>query len=387
MADFSLNISPGVILGSHVLSRLGQIVPRWTGDAEKRFMLVSDPALRDFGIEEKALQSLKENEIEAVVFDEMPAASSDAIANALSLARGARVRAIISLGGIKAASIGRAAAALYNESGGIYEYIEGRKPLSAPLPFVCVPTTCRDPSMFTSRTPISDARNNQLVFMKIQDSVCKGVVIDPNVYMHIPQNTQRAMLFQSAVLAFECFISAKASFFSDAILAKALELLLRALDAEGNSASGVSQEMLAAQGGFLASLGAAVSAPGAATALSTACNSRYRLPSSVISAILFPHIVEDAFRSSAEKTLALARMLGVGPFLAGERHDDEGARAAHELRNMLDKLGLPVRLKDTGLSMEQLAAAAEDACGMEFMSYTPRSMTSDDLFDLAKRAY
>ena len=88
MADFLLRVSPNVILGSHVLSRLGQIIPRWTGDAEKRFMLVSDPSLRDFGIEEKALQSLKESGIEPVVFDEMPTASSDVLANALSLARG-----------------------------------------------------------------------------------------------------------------------------------------------------------------------------------------------------------------------------------------------------------------------------------------------------------
>ena len=387
MADFLLRVSPNVILGSHVLSRLGQIIPRWTGDAEKRFMLVSDPSLRDFGIEEKALQSLKESGIEPVVFDEMPTASSDVLANALSLARGARVRAVISLGGIKAATVGRALAALYSEEGDVYEYIEGKQPASAPLPFIEIPTTCRDPAMFMNKTPIADARNNQIIYMKTQDDVCKGVIIDPNVYIHIPENTQVAMLFQSAVLAFESFVSTKSSFFSDAILAKALELIFAALAAEENGASSVAKEELAAQGGLLASLGAAVSAPGAATALATACNARYRTPSSVVSAILLPHIVEDTFRASAEKTLVFAKVLNEATGLSVDGHDDEGLAMSQELRSMLDKLGLPVRLKDAGLAIEQLAAAAEDARKMEYMSYTPRAMTGDDLFDLAKRAY
>ncbi len=383
MADFFLKISPNIILGSHTLSRLGQIIPRWTGDAEKRFMLVSDPILREYGIEEKALQSLKENKIEVVLFDNMPAADSSVVSNALSLARGARVRATIALGGIKAAMVGRAVSALYNEGGDIYDYIEGAKPLSAPLPFIQVPSTCRDPTMFMNKTPIVDARNNQLTFMKIQEDLCKAVVIDPNIYIHIPENTQNAMLFQSAVLAFEGYISAKASFFSDAVLAKALELIFRALDPEQKNTSGISPEMLAAQGGCLASLGAAASSPGIATALAAACNARYRTPSSVVSAILFPHIVEDALRSSLEKTMTLAKILGI----AAEERDIRTASVENELRKKLDRLGLPLRLKDAGLTIEQLAAAVEDACKMDFMNWSPRNMTSDDLFDLAKRAY
>ena len=387
MADFSLKALPNVILGSHVLSRLGQIIPRWTGDVEKRFMLVCDPSLRDYGIEEKALQSFKENEVEVILFDEISIASSSEVEDALSLARGARPRAIVSLGGIKAAAIGRATAALYSEEGDIYDYIEGRLPASEPLPFVEVPTTCRDPAMFMNKTPVADARNKQISFVKIQEDLCKGVIIDPNVFVHIPQNTQRAMILQATVLAFEGFISTKGNFFTDAMLAKALEMLLLALDVEDNVVLGSPKEELAAQGGFLASLGATVSAPGAATALATACNARYRTPSSVVSAILFPHVVEDAFRSRAEKTLALAKMLKSAPASASEEGEDDGSLAARKLRSILDNLGLPVRLKDAGLTMEQLAAAVEDACKMEFMSHTPRAMTSDDLFDLVKRAY
>ena len=121
MADFLLKALPNVVLGSHVLSRLGQVVPRWTGNVEKRFMLVSDPVLRNFGIEEKALSSLKESGAETIVFDATAQSTSDEVVDALSIARGARVRAVIGLGGITTASVGRAVAALYSEEGDVYE--------------------------------------------------------------------------------------------------------------------------------------------------------------------------------------------------------------------------------------------------------------------------
>ena len=381
MADFLLRALPNVVLGGHVLSRLGQVIPRWTGNVEKRFMLVSDPVLRDFGIEERALDSLKESGAETIVFDATAQSSSAEVADALVLARGARVRAVIGLGGITTASVGRAVAALYNEKGDVYNYIEGKQPVAAPLPFIEVPTTCRDHAMFMNKTPITDARNNQIVYMKIQDDVCKGVVIDPNVFRYMPINTQSAMLLQSAVLAFEGFISTKASFFTDAMLAKSLGLIFSALDAKDGVELPISPDELAAQGGFLASLGVTVSAPGVATALAAACDARYRSHSSIISAILFPHIVEDAGHSSAKKAQAMARILKAGD------EEDAGAAAARALRGMLERLDLPVRLRDAGLSVEQLAAAAEDASKMEYMSYTPRAMTGDDIFDLAKRAY
>ena len=39
------------------------------------------------------------------------------------------------------------------------------------------------------------------------------------------------------------------------------------------------------------------------------------------------------------------------------------------------------------MSIEQLSLVAEDGSKLELMSSLPRSMTSDDLFDLIKQAY
>ena len=60
---------------------------------------------------------------------------------------------------------------------------------------------------------------------------------------------------------------------------------------------------------------------------------------------------------------------------------------AENIRQRLAKQNLPVRLKDLNLTMEQLATAAEDAGQLDVMTMLPRSMTTDDLFELMKLAY
>ena len=57
------------------------------------------------------------------------------------------------------------------------------------------------------------------------------------------------------------------------------------------------------------------------------------------------------------------------------------------VRQHLAKANLPARLKDLAVTMEQLALVAEDAGSLELINSLPRSMTSDDLFDLIKLAF
>lgn len=61
--------------------------------------------------------------------------------------------------------------------------------------------------------------------------------------------------------------------------------------------------------------------------------------------------------------------------------------AIEEIRRRLAQANLPTRLKDIGLSIEQLVAISEDAVSLSFMNYIPKPMRSDDVFELLKQAY
>jgi len=382
MADFVFRISPNVILGPYTMARLGQIASAWGSN----YMLIADPILKEFNLIEKAVAALEEKGISVFVFDDITsAATSSTLEQALALARGAHVHGVISFGGTKTASLGRAIAALFYETHDLYDYLGGAQPYSGALPFIEVPSTCRDSFVFMDRTPVIDARNRQLRLIKTQPGVCKAVVIDPNLYMHMSPNTAVSMVFHAITLAVEGYVSTKSNFFSETILGKSIEMLLLALDPEQSKLVGTPSEMLIAQGGCMASMGVAVSSPGVATAISLACNARYKTSTSLVCSVLLPYIMEDAARAKLDRIATIGKMLGVSS--AGLDTNEIARAAIDDIRRRLALAGLPTRLKDLGLSIDQLVPAAEDAAALDLMNYIPRAMSSDDLFDLIKQAY
>ena len=135
----------------------------------------------------------------------------------------------------------------------------------------------------------------------------------------------------------------------------------------------------------MASLAAATSSVGIASLLALAINSRFKISRSLVSSIIFPFMIEDVAKFKLDKIEKITKLF-IG--------DSEGISQencvqvfAENIRQRLAKQNLPVRLKDLNLTMEQLATAAEDAGQLDVMTMLPRSMTTDDLFELMKLAY
>ena len=382
MADFIFKISPNIILGSYIATRLGQHASDW-GD---RFMLVVDPILKESGTTAKITQSLDERGVEYFVFDEIPStANTETLKDALLLARESHVHGVIAVGGGRTLNLAKAVCALYREKGDLYEYIDGKAATTSPLPLICVPTTVRDSFIFTDRTPVSDARSTKIRLLKTQNGLCKLVLWDPNLQINLTEKQSACMSIEVLSFAIEGYLSQKSNFFSDMIIEKSVQLLSYALDGVPSLSITTPQEVLLTQGGCMASLGGASSSFGVANLLANAINSRYQISRSLTTAILLPYIIEDAASYRADKLATLAKLLRA---CTQETETADAVTALTEyVRQKIAKVNIPARLKDLSLTIEQLSLAAEDAGELDLMNSLPRSMTTDDLFDLIKRAY
>lgn len=382
MADFIFKISPNIILGSYIATRLGQHASDW-GD---RFMLVVDPILKESGTTAKITQSLDERGVEYFVFDEIPnTASTETLKDALLLARESHVHGVIAVGGGRTLNLAKAVCALYREKGDLYEYIDGKAATTSPLPLICVPTTVRDSFIFTDRTPVSDARSTKIRLLKTQNGLCKLVLWDPNLQINLTEKQSACMSIEVLSFAIEGYLSQKSNFFSDMIIEKSVQLLSYAFDGVPSLSITTPQEVLLTQGGCMASLGGASSSFGVANLLANAINSRYQISRSLTTAILLPYIIEDAASYRADKLATLAKLLRACP---QETETADAVTALTEyVRQKIAKVNIPARLKELSLTIEQLSLAAEDAGELDLMNSLPRSMTTDDLFDLIKRAY
>lgn len=383
MADFIFKISPNIVLGSYTANRLGQYALEYG----QNFMVIMDPVLKESGTSEKVLNSLKEKNVEYFVFDEVPnCADTETLSNTLKLAQDAKVHGIIAVGGGRVLSLGKAVCAVYYENKNVYDFIDDQMvPGNRMLPLICVPTTNRDSFLFTDSTMVTDSRSSKAKLIKTQNGLCRLVLWDPNLQIALTEKQVEIMAVEALGFAVEGYLSQKATFFSDMIIEKAVQLLSYALDGAPSLSITTPQEVLLAQGGCMASLGAASSSYGAAHLLSVAINSRYKVSRSLSMAILLPYIIEDAATFRADKLAVLAKLLRACEQDATPA--EASATLAEYVRNKIAKVNIPARLKDLSLSIEQLALAAEDAGELDLINNLQRSMTTDDLFEIIKKAY
>lgn len=382
MADFVFRLAPNIVLGSYTVSRLGQFAREWGS----KFMVILDPILKEVETAQKITQSLADRKIDFFVFDTFSGtADSECVKAALSLAKKAHVQGVIAAGGSKALNLGRAVSTLYNETNEVYDYADGAVPSAEPLPLLCVPTAIRDMFLFTEYTPLIDARSSRFMVLKAPQGLCKLALFDPTLALTLRQNQRDALSIETLCLAVEAYISQKATFFSDMIVEKSVELLSYAIDGSPSLVVTTPAEVLLCQAGCMASLGAASSAFGAASLLSLCINARFNISRSLSTNILFPYLLEDAAMCKAERLAKLSRIVRAAP---AEASTEEAAAAFTEyVRQHLAKANLPTRLKDLGVTIEQLSLAIEDAGGLDFMNSLARSMTSDDLFTFIKQAF
>jgi alcohol dehydrogenase class IV len=382
MADFIFRISPNIVLGSYTVSRLGQYAREWGS----RYMVLMDPILKEVNLADKVLQPLIDRKVNFFVFNEFGEGSdTKTIDRALTLAREGHIHGIIAAGGAKALNTGCVVASLYNENHDLYDFVDGAVPTTAAVPLICVPTTIREPFIYTSSTPVIDSRSHQIKLLKGQNGLCRLALLDPNLTLTLTENQNTAMSLETLCLAFEAYLSQKATFFSDMLIEKAVELMGYALDGAPSLEITTPAEILKSQSGCMASLGAAVSSPGVGTLLSMCINARFKISRSLIASILFPYIIEDTGTFKTDRVEKFARIMRAVP--DDVKGVDAAGGFAESIRQRLAKANLPTRLKDLSVSIEQLALAVEDAGQLEFVNSLPRSMTTDDLFDLIKLAY
>ena len=382
MADFIFKISPNIVLGSYAITRIVQ----YAQELGSKFMVIIDPMLKEVGISDKILQPLDEHKIDYFIFDEITnGATTQIISQALTLSREAHIHGVIAVGGAKTINIAKSVCSIFYEVHDLYEFVDGASPTVAPLPLLCVPSTMRDPFIFSPFTPVIDSRSNKNRLLRNKDGLVKLVLFDPNLSLTLTENQTASMAIETLCLATESYISQKSTFFSDMIVEKGMELLGYALDGSPTLTITTPAEVLLTQGGCMASLASSMSAPGCATLLAQTINARCRISRSLVSSILYPYIIEDAAKFKADKIAKLSKILRAAPEEATQEEAVSGL--TEYVRQKLAQNNLPARLKDLSITIDQLALCAEDAGELDLINTLPRSMTSDDLFDLLKLAF
>jgi alcohol dehydrogenase len=200
-----------------------------------------------------------------------------------------------------------------------------------------------------------------------------------------PPKFTATTLMDTFLAGVEGYLSSRNNFLSETFFLPALAMIGKTIGPLRDAPDDLRVRMNASTAGLLVALGLTVSRTGVGAALSYAINGRFMVPKSWVASILLPHVMEFYAGVAAEKLAAVAGFLGEE--VSSSAPVEGAARAVEAVRRILGSLGLPTRLRDFDLNLDDMVEAASTASGFDMMNYLPRSISAEDLYELLKSAY
>ena len=378
--DISFKIDPETIIGTDTVNRIGSICSRYGS----RVMIATEQVLYENRSIERLCSILEEAGIETIVFDEIPAqATADVAENAAGLARGGRCKVIIGFGGLKTQAIARMAAIIAPSKMSVFDLLDKREHKNEFIPYIAIPTAGRDPFLLTNYFIAVDPRDRSVKQVKSPNKLCIASIIDSNLSETLSGAFAATTAFDGFCVAAEAYCSTRANFLSDALLEQAISIYSQMMVSAESKAFDISGS--AANAGFLVAMGSAASAPGIGTALAYAINGRFPVAKSWSSTVLLPYILEKLVTAKPGKIAKIGTLMGEPT--EGASVSEAANMAIESIRRRMGALKVPARLKEFNLSLDRLVPIAESACNMEFVAYSPWTVSSEDAFDILKQAY
>jgi alcohol dehydrogenase class IV len=244
-------------------------------------------------------------------------------------------------------------------------------------PVICVPTTAGTGSE-VGRAALITMRGGDKLAVLSPKLIPNAAVCDPKLTLGLPPRLTAATGMDAISHCVETFCSPRINPVADAI---ALDGLGRAwrniLDAtqNGSSLDARTEMMMAAlEGGmtFQKGLGAIHSLSHPLGGLTTR-----RLHHGMLNAIFLPHVLRFNFDACPDKMDRMAKVIGVG---AGQ----ELPRAFEQL---IADLGLPLKLRELGVSIDDLTPLAPAAVRDHSSATNPKPLTPEDCRRLIQAAY
>lgn len=381
MADTIFRLDPEIVIGRDTVNRAGPLF----SNRGSKIMIATEQGLYENNQIERLIRILEDTGIETILFDEIPAqAMADTAENAASLARGARCNMIVGFGGHKTQYIARLISILASSQLGLFDLLDGKKEEKEFLPYAAIPTGGGDPFLFTDFVIAVDPRDRFVKLVKCPKGLCAGVIFDPGLSESLSGKFASTTAFDGLCISLEAYCSAKSNFLSDAFLEQAITLYTKMIQSYTDNPA-FDFHTASVNAGILMSMGSAASAPGIGAALSYAINGKFPVAKSWCATVLLPYIMEKLVAAKPERMAKVASLMG--ELTEGASRAEAANMAVDAVRRRMGQLSVPARLKDFNLSLDRLVPAAEAARSLEFVAYSPWTITAEDAYDILKQAF
>ena len=388
------------LFGREATRQLGEIAVRL---GLERVLLVTDPVLLKGGLSDSVHAALSEGGATVEIFSGGEPEPSIRAANAcIAVGKEFRPDAVLGLGGGSNMDLAKITAVVLQHGGQALDYAGDDKVPGPVLPLICLPTTAGTGSEVSAAAVLTDTAQ-QIKFGILSNYLRPRVaVVDPLLTLSCPPKVTADSGIDALTHAIEAYTAVdNAHFplplgertvyqgghpFGDMFAEKAIALIgryLRRAVAHGNDLDAREGMSLAAT---LAGLSFSNVGVAAVHALEYPLGGATHCSHGAGNGLLLPFVMRYNLPARRYQLAVIARLLGAD---VDGRSEAEAAEAAISAVEQLRRdIGIPLRLRDLGVTESQLRPFAEKAFAIKrILRVNPRPVTVEDLEGILRAAF
>lgn len=195
------------------------------GEFGDRGMIVHGHSLENSGRKEKILEQFPSSLKVGSFLRGSGEPELSEITKVIEKAKGIDAQWIAGIGGGSVLDLAKASAGLFNAKEKPVFYQEGGKLEEKGIPFIAVPTTAGTGTEATINSVIINKEKKSKLSIRDKSFLAKKVILDVELLKELPKDVMSYAAMDAFIQAYESFISKNATWFSETLARKAIELI------------------------------------------------------------------------------------------------------------------------------------------------------------------
>jgi alcohol dehydrogenase len=350
-----------------------------------KLLLVTDRALRAFGIVNKITDVLDAAKIDYVIFDDVePNPTTKNVNDGLAVFIANNCDGIISVGGGSPQDAAKAIGILYTNGGNIVDYEGIGKSINKSVPIIAVNTTAGTASDVTINYVITDEVRKIKMVMVDPNSLATIAVNDPELMVKKPAELTAATGMDALTHAIEAYITKGSFRLSNTLALEAIKLIGESLVDAVKDGSNIEARSKMAWASYIAGLAFSNCGLGIVHSMAHQLGSEYNLPHGIANSILLPYVEDFNSTVCAEKFASIAEALGKD--VKGLNSEEARIVAIKALSEMAATLNIP-KLSQTKFDPADINKLAAQAMADVRTGGNPRDVTIEDIKTIYRNAF
>lgn len=349
----------------------------------KKAFICSDPDLVKFGVTQKVIDVLSENNMEYELYSNIkPNPTIENVQTGVEAFKKAGTDYLIAIGGGSSMDTAKAIGIVINnpEFADIRSLEGVANTKNKSVPILAVPTTAGTAAEVTINYVITDAEKNRKMVCVDPHDIPVVAFVDPGMMSSMPKGLTAATGMDALTHAIEGYITAGAWELSDMFHLKAIEIISRSLrGAVENTPEG--REGMAL-GQYVAGMGFSNVGLGIVHSMAHPLGALYDTPHGIANAIILPTVMEYNAEATGEKYRDIAKAMGVNG-TDGMTQEEYRKAAVDAVKQLSSDVGIPADLKDI-VKEEDIPFLAQSAYDDACRPGNPKETSVEDITMLYK---